>query len=103
MTCQRIAVPSRYHVVPVWRFLLLCVLTFGVYELYWFWKTWERVKRVDGSDIWPIARAIFAGFTYFSLLTDLNMQLAARNSARQLSSGLGLGFLLSSGGEGFLD
>lgn len=94
VTCQRTSAESRYHVVPLWRFLLLTVLTFGVYELYWFWKTWSRVKRADGSDIWPIARTIFAGFTYFSLLTDLNTQLAARGSTRQLSTGLAIGFLL---------
>ena len=96
VTCQRTAVESRYHVVPVWRFVLMSVLTFGVYEVYWFWKNWACVKRADGSDIWPVPRAIFAGFTYFALLTDLNTQLAARGVQRELSAGLGVGFLLAS-------
>lgn len=95
VTCQRTAVESRYHVVPMWRFLLLSVLTFGAYQMYWFWKNWTRVKRADGSDIWPIPRALFAGFTYFSLLTDLNTQLVARESKRHLSSGLAVGFILA--------
>jgi hypothetical protein len=90
--CARRSVESRYHVVPVWRFVLLNALTFGIYNLYWFWKNWQLVKRADGSDIWPIPRAIFAGFTYFMLINDINMRLAARTMERKLSVGLAIGY-----------
>lgn len=93
ITCAQTVVSSRYHVVPAWRFALFNVLTFNAYSVYWFWKTWSQIKRADGSDIWPIPRAIFAGFTYFSLLTDINTQLTLRRIPRELSTGLGIGFL----------
>lgn len=94
VACAQTVVASRYHVVPPWRFALFNVLTFGGYSLYWFWKTWSQVKRADGSDIWPIPRAIFAAFTYFSLLTDINTQLTLRKVPRDLGTGLGVGFLV---------
>jgi hypothetical protein len=95
ITCLKTAAVSRYHVVPLWRFVLFTLLTFGGYQVYWFWKNWSKVKRMDGSDIWPIPRALFAAFSYFPLITDINTQLAARGLGRALSSGLAVGFLLT--------
>jgi hypothetical protein len=82
-------------VVPPWRFALFSTLTVGVYVLYWFWKNWSLIKRRDGSDIWPAARTLFATFTYFSLITDINTRLALRGSTRQLSTTVGVGFLIA--------
>ena len=96
VTCAENTLESRYHVVPLWRFLLLSVLTWGTYEIYWFWKNWSAVKRADGSDIWPIPRAIFAGITFFMLITDLNTQLAARGKTMRVSIGMGIGFIITS-------
>ena len=62
--------------------MLLSVLTLGSYELWWFWKNWTRVKRADGSDIWPIVRAIFGGITYFMLISDINGSATHRASSR---------------------
>lgn len=94
VACGQAAAESRYHVVPAWRFLLLSLLSFNFYLVYWFWKNWTLVKRADGSDIWPIPRALFAGITYFSLIGDINTQLAARSVPRQLSTALGIGYLV---------
>ena len=96
-TCAQTVGVSRYHVVPMWRFVLFSVLTWGLYDLYWFWKNWSRIKRADGSDIWPIPRTIFAGFTYFSLITDINTQLAVRDRSSPIPTAMGVGFLVMGG------
>jgi hypothetical protein len=101
VTCASTVAESRYHVVPVWRFVLMSLLTNGLYQLYWFWKNWSQVKRADGSNIWPLPRAVFGGVTYFMLLTDLNTQLSLRNMHRELSVGLGVGVLAGSVLRGF--
>lgn len=92
--CGSLADESRYHVVPVWRFVLFSVLTHNAYPVYWFWKNWSQIKRCDNSDIWPIPRAVFGGFTYFMLLTDINTQFVTRGSTRSLTTALGVGFLV---------
>ena len=92
--CAETVAGSRYHAVPVGRFAFFQVATFGGYGLYWFWKNWSMIKHQDGSDIWPVARAIFASFSYFALLEDLNTRLALRNRPRALSPGLAIGYLV---------
>jgi len=77
--CADLVGVSRYYPVPVWRFIAFGVATFGLYVVYWAYRTWRRIKQQDGSDLWPVARAVFFGFTHFSLVEDLNTQLAARD------------------------
>lgn len=38
----------------------LCTLTF--YNIFWLYQNWVRVQQRERSDIWPIARTIFAIF-----------------------------------------
>jgi hypothetical protein len=95
--CARTTQPSRFYVVPGWRFMLFGVLTAGLYILYWFWKNWKRIKETDGSDIWPIPRTLFSGITSFMLITEINTQLALRDKGDRLSAGLGILYLLSNG------
>jgi hypothetical protein len=79
-SCEQISGDTRYHVVPVWRFLLMTAISLGFYPNYWMYKTWAKVKVADRSDIWPIPRGVFSRFTYFSLITDLNVYNATRSS-----------------------
>lgn len=78
MRCDSIVGVPRYYPVPVWRFVLFGLGSFGLYIAYWAYRNWRNIKRHDGSDIWPIPRAIFFGFTHFSLVADINVQLVAR-------------------------
>lgn len=95
-SCVASSGASRYHVVPIWRFVLFSLLSSGLYQVYWFWKSWSSVKREDNSDIWPIARAIFAGYTYFSLISDINTQFIARERNRRVSMAPAVAFLITS-------
>ena len=38
---------------PVWQLVLLSVVTFGVYELRWFYRTWKQLKRDRDLDMSP--------------------------------------------------
>ncbi|MFC1988920.1 hypothetical protein ACFLVJ_03720 [Chloroflexota bacterium] len=38
---------------PVWHFVLFSIATFGVYELYWFHRTWRRLRDQANWDISP--------------------------------------------------
>lgn len=58
-----------FYVVPTSKFLLLSVLTFGLYPAFWFAKNWAMVKKQEHSSIYPIARAIF-GVLFFSSLAE---------------------------------
>ena len=62
---------ATYYPVSAYKFVILSVLTFGVYEIYWFYKNWAFIRKRDHSDIWPWARALFAPLTYYSLRADV--------------------------------
>mgnify|MGYP001567109011 CR=1 FL=1 len=49
-----------YYAVPISKFVLLSILTFGLYELYWFGKNWTLIQKQEKSKISPVGRAIFS-------------------------------------------
>ena len=69
----------RYYVIGQTKFLLLSILTFGLYFHYWFWRNWNQVKKADGDDSWPIARAIFYIFLTHSLFSDADIHVKQKD------------------------
>ena len=59
-----------YYPVSSGKFIVLSVLTWGIYELYWFYKNWSFVRHRDGSGILPFWRAVFCPLWYPALLLD---------------------------------
>lgn len=54
--------PTPFFPVSVLKLFILSVCTFGVYEVYWFYKNWQLIKERERSHISPVPRAIFAVF-----------------------------------------
>ena len=71
---------AKYHHVALWKFLLLSLCTFGLYEIYWFYKSWVYVRERDHSDIQPFWRAWFAPIWFYSLAEDIAGEKTARRS-----------------------
>ncbi len=46
--------------IAIWKFILLSVVTFGLYELYWFYKTWKFLKERNNLNISPFWRTVFS-------------------------------------------
>lgn len=59
----------EFFVLSVGKFIILSISTFGLYELYWFYKNWVLIKKQENSNISPVGRAIFAIF-FFSELAN---------------------------------
>lgn len=73
---------SNTHLVQSeWTFLLYSLLTFGMYQIYWGWKQWEIVKRVNRLRITPTIRGIFIPLTSFSLFSKI-LDMAKRSGYR---------------------
>jgi hypothetical protein len=59
--------------VSVLKLVLLSGCTFGLYELYWFYKNWQYIKEREGLDIRPFWRVFFGYFfcyQFFSKVRD---------------------------------
>lgn len=61
-----------FHPVAPWKFVLLTLVTFGLYELYWCYRCWKYVKANGRPDIRPFWRAVFAPLWLYSLQKAIN-------------------------------
>jgi hypothetical protein len=48
------------NIVPIWKFIILSVLSFDFYQFYWFYKNWKDIKNnfEEYKDIKPLLRTI---------------------------------------------
>ncbi|WP_123125048.1 hypothetical protein [Rufibacter latericius] len=60
---------EEYHqVLPVWKFSMLCFLSFSLYLIYWWYKNWYFIKEMEErEEIMPIWRSIFVIFFGYEL------------------------------------
>jgi len=63
---------SPLFAVSTHKFIVLSICTFGLYELYWCYQNWVRLRGPD-ERISPLGRALFAplwGFLLFSRMQE---------------------------------
>ena len=70
-----------FYLVSLKKFLILYILTFSMYEIYWFYKNWALQKEFHESKIWPIPRAIFSVFFTHSLFHRINSSLEEKDES----------------------
>lgn len=80
-----------FYVVSRRKFLVMFLMTLGIYKVYWFYKNWSMYKameRAEGgadSDIWPVPRAIFCLFFVHALFRQAFAYASAKQ--REVSDG----------------
>jgi hypothetical protein len=70
------------------KLVLMSVCTFGIYELYWFYKNWVLIKARTNQDLMPFWRAFFAPLWAYSCFK--NVKLAAEEKGISPPSSIGL-------------
>ncbi|AKQ47686.1 hypothetical protein TH63_12350 [Rufibacter radiotolerans] len=81
-------IEEYYHVQPVWKFALLCVLTFGIYEIYWFYQNWNFIKEFEErEEIMPFWRSIFIVFFGQHLFSRVLVRAQEQGYQESYSSG----------------
>lgn len=53
--------------MPTIKLAVLSVTTFGLYDIYWFYKQWKNLREIKQLNITPWARALFAPLYSYSL------------------------------------
>lgn len=59
-------VDVRFHHVAPAKFIVMALITGGLYELYWLYRGWKAIKREEASKIMPFWRAFFAPVWFYS-------------------------------------
>ena len=73
---QGLPLPPFFQTSPL-KVALLSVVTFGLYQLSWFYRHWKRRKE-HGEDVIPFLRTIFAVWFMYSLCQSVNQELDRR-------------------------
>jgi hypothetical protein len=87
---------EAYPLISPTKFLILCILTLGLYGLWWQYKTWRFFKQWKQTDTWPAARAIFSLFTFNDLLRNINEFAYATGEYTPIpnTTGLAAGYII---------
>ena len=76
----------QYFPVSVFKFMILSLVTLGIYEVYWAYKQWVRIKADTGESMLPWARAIFCGIWNFSLFSRVHDSAATQEVSADWNS-----------------
>ena len=60
------------------KLVVMCIVTFGIYEVYWFYKNWKLIKQRTASDIMPFWRAFFAVLFCYSCFKRIEEAATSR-------------------------
>lgn len=66
---------------PLWRFVILCILTFSLYELYWFYRNWQYLKEKKKINIHPFWRTLFAvifSYSFFKNVFEISKKMGLK-------------------------
>lgn len=62
---------EEQNIISLNKFIILSIVTFGLYEIWWIYKAWRFYQQKEKSDIMPALRAIFSVFFLNSLFTKI--------------------------------
>jgi hypothetical protein len=78
------------------KLLLMCVVTFGLYQIYWFYQQWRHVQR-RGERVHPALRTLFAAIFCYPLFRRVSVDAADRGIPQVPSAvGCAVAFVLLS-------
>lgn len=72
---------TPFFAVSLTKLVVLSLCSSGLYEMYWFYKNWQRIREREQSDIWPFARAFFGilfCYSCFKRMRAHSLELSVR-------------------------
>ncbi len=80
--------------VSAGKFLIMSVCTLSLYQLYWFYKNWQFVRRRTGEAIMPFWRAFFGVIFCYALFKRVKTFDPQLPSSRLAAGPLAIGWVL---------
>lgn len=79
---------TYYFTTSNFKLTVMSICTFGIYELYWFYKNWVLIKERTGQNIMPFWRAFFGPIWAYSCFKHIKNSSNEFNLPESLSIGL---------------
>ncbi|MGY0646353.1 MAG: DUF4234 domain-containing protein, partial [Paraglaciecola chathamensis] len=65
----------HYFTVSTFKLVVMSIFTFGIYDLYWFYRNWTALKKLERPEIMPFWRAFFAPLFAYSLFSRIQQSV----------------------------
>lgn len=75
------------YVISIPKLVVLSIVTFGLYEIYWFYKQWKSLKAERNLKVTPWARALFATIMSYSLFKEVSKAIKSVDKTTDLGAG----------------
>lgn len=79
---------AYFFTTSTFKLAVMSICTFGIYELYWFYKNWVLIKERTGQNIMPFWRAFFAPLWAYSCFKHIKSSANENSVPESLSIGL---------------
>ena len=79
--------PHFFTASPL-KLVVMSICTFGIYEVYWFYKNWKLIKERTGQKISPFWRAVFSPLWAYSCFKEIKACAGECKILESLSIGL---------------
>lgn len=63
---------GSYYGMSVTKLWVMSILTFGLYNLAFFYRHWRHLRDYEQQDVSPFWRTVFSPFMYFGLNSQVN-------------------------------
>jgi len=77
-----------YFTASTFKLSIMSVGTFGLYELYWFYRNWALIKARTGQGISPVWRSAFAPIWAYSCFRHIKNSAKDNKFTESLSIGV---------------
>lgn len=75
------------HIISLSKFIVLSIVSLGLYTSWWQYKAWRFYKQKEKADIAPAARVIFSLFFIYSLFNKIQQSAAEKGYLKKYSAG----------------
>jgi hypothetical protein len=77
------------------KLVLMSICTFGIYEIFWFYKNWQIIRDRDGVSLSPFWRTMFFPIWSFTLFKMIKQKAQSSGiSATWSATGLGVAVIV---------
>lgn len=83
---SEVAVP--FFLVGTRKLVVLLIITFGLYQVYWFYMHWHRLRKTGRGAPWPIVGTALSGIFSYWLFQHMNEEADAQGVPTLLSAGV---------------
>jgi hypothetical protein len=86
---QAISDVEEQKIINLNKFIFLCVISAGLYSIWWIFKAWRFYQQKENLNIMPALRAIFSIFFLISLFNKI-LSFAREKGYKENFSSIGL-------------